>query len=225
MNTYISRTKDAILDYLGKAKQTEIKIAEGRKIYQPDSMDKEEKRLRGELAKARQETEARIDAIYREASASAREWGKLDGSKLTDDARLLQGQGVTPEQFNQLVERYEDNYTMLDALRKYGEARNAEATKEAREAGDRSVVIKTPYNVQNIPGPDSKMQEWDNMRARAAYFLNVADGTGFTADFERTFARGAADKEFEAWGTEPTKPTKQDNAAAGFAAAWGFGPK
>ena len=49
MNVYIQRTKDSILDYLGKAQKTEAKIAEGKKIYQPDSMKQEEKRLRGEL--------------------------------------------------------------------------------------------------------------------------------------------------------------------------------
>lgn len=221
MNLYIGRTKDVILDYLGKAQQTERKIAEGRQIYQPDSMAKEEKRLRGELAKARQETEARIDAIYREASAGAREWGRLDGAKLTDDARLLQGQGVTPEQFADLVRRYKDtNFTMADRLRRYGEAMNAAAAKEAREAGDPLPVPK--YDVTNIPGPDAKMKEWDDMRARAMRFLDVADGSGFASDFERNFARNAADKEFEAWGEEPTKPAKTDDAAAGFTAAWGF---
>ena len=225
MNTYIQKTKDAILDYLGKAQQTEKKIAEGRQIYQPDSMEKEEARLRGELAKAREATEARINEIIREGSRGAQEWGKIDGSKLTADAQLLQGQGVTPEQFTEMVDRYQDNYTMLDQLKKYGEARNAEATKAAREAGERGLVMKTPYNVQNIPGPDARMHEWEQARKRATYFLNVADGTGFNSDFERNFARGAADKEFEAWGADAPTPKKTEGAAAEFAAAWGFGPK
>lgn len=224
MNTYIQRTKDAILDYLGKAQKTEAKIAEGRNIYLPDSMEREEKRLRGELMKARRETEAKIESIYREASAGARDWGKLDGSKLTADASLLQGQGVTPEQFTELVERYSDNYTMLDALKKYGEARNKEAVKEAREAGNTDIILSGPYDLQNIPGPDAKMQEWDDMRKRATYFLNVADGTGFNSDFERGFVQRTADKAFDAWGEDQQKPEQRDSEAIQktFREAWGF---
>ena len=185
-------------------------------------MEKEEARLRGELAKARRETEARIDSLIREGSRGAAEWGKIDGAKLTADAQLLRGQGVTPEQFDDLVNRYQDNYTMLDQLRKYGEARNAEATQAAREAGDRGVILKAPYNVRNIPGPDAQMREWEQTRKRAAYFLNVADGTGFNSDFERNFARGAADKEFAAWGADAPEPATTEGAADAFLAAWGF---
>ena len=71
MKTAIQKSKDAILDYLSKAQKVEKEIAEGRQIYLPDSMEKEEKRLRGELAKARQETEAKIDAIIRDRSRGA----------------------------------------------------------------------------------------------------------------------------------------------------------
>lgn len=227
MSRYIERTKDAILDYLGQAQQIERKIAEGREIYQPDAAASEEKRLRDKLGKSRAAIEAQIDGIISEASAGARDWGKLDGAKLTDDARLLQGDGVTPEQFNQLVERYQDNYTMLDTLRKYGERRNAEAGNEARKAGERGFVMGGPYNVQDIPGPDARLHEFEQARKRAEYFLNVADGTGFASDFERDFARGAADKDFEAWGADAPTPARMPmaDAVAEFTAAWGFEPK
>lgn len=223
MNTYLQRTKDAILDYLGKAQRTEAKINEGRNIYLPESMEREEKRLRGELMKARKETEAKLDSIYQEASAGARSWGTLDGAKLTDDAYLLNGQGVTPEQFTELVERYSDNFTMLDALRKYGEARNKEAVKEAREAGNNDIFVAGPYNVRDIPGPDAKMQEWDDMRKRATYFLNVADGTGFNSDFEKSFSTSTAQKAFDAWGEEqPAQQRTSEDIQETFRKAWGY---
>jgi len=223
MNTYLQRTKDTILDYLGKAQRTAAKIQEGYSIYQKEAMEREEKRLREELAKARKETEAKLDGIYREASSGAREWGKLDGAKLTADAQLLQGQGVTPEQFTELVERYQDNYTMLDALRKFGEARNKATVKEAREAGNNDIFVPAPYDVRNIPGPDAKMQEWDDMRKRANYFLNVADGTGFNSDFEKGFATSTAQKAFDAWGEEqPAQQRTSEDIQATFRKAWGF---
>lgn len=221
MNTYIQQTKDAILEYLGKANAVGTKIAEGRKIYQPDSMQREEDRLRGELMKARKATEEKLDRIYQEATAAGRAWGTLDGSKLTADAQLLQGQGVNPEQFAQLVERYQDNYTMLDALRKYGEAQNKAAEKKAREAGSRDLIMSGPYDLHGIPGPDAKLKEWDDMRQKATRFLNVADGTGFSSDFERSFATSTAQKAFDAWG-EDQQPQQQDSSADAFMNAWGF---
>lgn len=220
MNTYIKQTKDIILDYLGKAQRTEAKIQQGRGIYVPDAMEKEEARLRGELLKERKEAEARINAVYQEASKKAREWGNLDGAKLTADAQLLKGEGVTPEQFTMLVDRYQDNYTMLDQLRKYGEARNAEAVKKNLEAG--RTMTSGPYAVHNIPGPDDKRKEWDAMLKQAEYFLNVADGTGFKSDFERSFAKGAADKQFEAWGNEDATTEAPKDAVQAFKDAWGF---
>ena len=223
MKTAIQKSKDAILDYLGKAQKVEKEIAEGRQIYLPDSMEKEEKRLRGKLAEARRETEAKIDAIIRERGRGAEDWGKLDGAKLTADVQLLQGQGVTPDQWGDLVERYQDNYTMLDQLRKYGEAKNEEAREKGHAKGDHFTVLA--YDVTRIPGPDAKVQEWEQIRRQAAYFLNVADGTGFRSDFEKTFARNTADRAFEAWGADAPTPTKTGDEAARLSAAWGFGPK
>lgn len=202
MNTYISRTKAVITDYLMKARKTAEKIKAGRDIYQPEAMEKEEERLNNELFNARLDAENRIQNIYKEATAGAKEWGQLDGKKLTADAELLKGEGVTPEQFSELVERYQDNYTMLDRLRKYGEARNAEAMKQANEKG--KVALASPYNVRDIPGPDHKFKEWDAMLKQAEHYLNCADGTGFASDFERAFAQEVANSEngFEAWGKE-----------------------
>lgn len=221
MNGYISKTKDVILDYLTKAQHTQQKIEEGKRIYQPDSMEREEKRLRGELMKARKEAEAKIDSIYHEASEEAREWGTLDGKKITLDAEIIKYDGVTPSEFDVLVDRYQDNYTMLNILKKYGDAQNKKAAKEAREKGD---LFVEPYNTRDIPGSDAKMKEWDDMRKRADYFLNVADGTGFSSDFEKGFAKSTADKAFEAWGEDPQPDQKMssEEIEQTFRDAWGY---
>lgn len=202
MNSYINRTKAVIENYLGKAQKINAKIKEGRAVYQPEAMEREEARLREELAKARREAEANIHSIYEEAAAPARAWGKLDGTKITADAELLKGEGVTPEQFDELVERYQDNYTMLDRLRKYGEAQNAKDAERKRAQGDVWGGWGGPYHVSEIPGPDHKIKEYDNMLKRANHFLNCADGTGFSSDFERVFAMNTADRDFEAWGAD-----------------------
>jgi hypothetical protein len=223
MKTAIQKSKDAILEYLEKAQQTEAKINKARETMIPEYAQKDEKYYRDKLAEARRETEAKIDAIIRDRSRGAEDWGKLDGAKLTADVQLLQGQGVTPDQWRDLVERYQDNYTMLDQLRKYGEARNAEASEKGHAEGDH---FKAPaYDVTHIPGPDAKVQEWEQIRRQAAYFLNVADGTGYRSEFEKTFARNTADRAFEAWGADAPTPTKTGDEAARLSAAWGFVPK
>lgn len=196
MNNYIQRMKNAISDYLGAANATDQKIKHGYEIYQPEAAQNEEKRLREELQKKRRTAEALIDAAYNEGSKAAREWGKLDGKKLTEDARLLEGAGVNPQQFSELVERYADNYTMLNRLRAYGEARNAEAQKESK-----GHLMAGPYNVHDIPAADSRLKPWEIAHKQAHNFLNIADGTGMDA-FTYAFSRSTADKEFEAFGSD-----------------------
>lgn len=198
MNSYIQKMKEAITNYLGSVQATQKKIEEGYGLYLPEAAQKEEERLLGEQAKKRKAAEDAIEAAYNEGSKPARNWGRLDGSKITEDARLLDGPGVTPKQFDELVERYSDNYTMLDRLRGYGEARNAEAVK----SGNGSVTFG-PYNVASIPDPNSRVEVWNLARAQAHGFLDIADGTGIYSDpFTRSFARATADKELEAFGAD-----------------------
>lgn len=219
MDEYLQKTKDVILGYLAEAKKTEAKISQGRTIYQADAMEREEQRLRGALAKTRAEAEAKIDAILSPAMNAAREWGKLDGAKLTADAELL-NQGISPEQFSELVERYQDNYTMLDTLRMYGNHMNKVEIMEARKAGNNAPLTGS-YDVHGIPDAGAKLREVNDMRARADYFLNVADGNGMDT-FSLNMARGVADREFEAWGADAPNAQKDPDAAQKFIEAWGY---
>ena len=222
MNNYIPRMKDAILDYLSAAQRVQKTLAAGRAIYNADGIAAEEKRLGAELAKARADAEARIDAVYQEASAEASAWGRLDGSRLTDDVKLLEGQGVTPAQFKELVERYQDNFTMLDQLKKYGERMNETEVKAAREAGKRDEMFVGSYDVHNIPDASVKMGEAAYMRRMAGHFLDVADGRGVD-EFTWNFARSTADSLFKTWGTAPVAPIPEPGASQSFVDAWGWG--
>ena len=112
---------------------------------------------------------------------------------------------------------------MLDQLKKYGEARNAEASEKGHAEGNH--LVTPAYDVTRIPGPDAKAQEWEQIRRQATYFLNVADGTGYRSEFEKAFARNTADRAFEAWGADAPTPTKTGDEAARLSAAWGFVPK
>ena len=136
--------------------------------------------------------------------------------------KLLEGQGVTPAQFKELVERYQDNFTMLDQLKKYGERMNEIEVKAAREAGKRDEMFVGHYDVHNIPDASVKMGEAAHMRRMAGHFLDVADGRGMDS-LTWDFARSTADSLFETWGTDPVAPIPEPGAAQSFIDAWGWG--
>lgn len=224
MDQYIAKMKPEILEYLKAAKATAAKIEEGRKLYQPDAMEREEKRLRDELADMRATTEKKLDAIRDQAYEAAKEWGRLDGSKLTPDIELLKGDGVSPQQFNELVHKYHDNATMLDRLKRYGERMNAEAVRKARADGDADIMTGTEYNVYNIETGETRQAAADSMRKRAGYFLDVADGANMD-NFALSFARSTADALFESWGTDPLESRRDINVHETLTKTWGFDRK
>lgn len=156
MNPYVQRMKTAIAGYGSKAKAAEAEIARAYSLYQEEPARNEEQRIRERLAKERRAAETEIDAACNAALASVKEWGTLDGSRITDDAKLLDV-GVTPQQFDALVDKYQDNYTMLNALHRYADKANADAQRDAHG------WPKTYFETGRIPTPESKTAEWEKV--------------------------------------------------------------
>ncbi len=121
-----------------------------------------------------------------------------------------------------IAERYA-LYTMLDRLKKYGEAENQKAMQKARERGE--IVMSGPYNIRNIPTIEGKKAACDNMIVKAKHFLDIADGgSGSKSAFESDLVRRTADKAFESWGEEEQQPARQDpgETVSKFTKAWGL---
>lgn len=156
MNPYVQRMKTAIVGYSGKAKAAEAEIERAYSLYQREPAEREEQRIRDKLAKERRAAEAEIDAACNAALESVKTWGTLDGKKMTDDVKLLDV-GVTPQQFAALVDKYQDNYTMLNALQRYADKANADAPRDAHG------WPKTHYETGRIPTPESKTAEWEKV--------------------------------------------------------------
>ena len=94
-----------------------------------------------------------MEAGKREAEA----WGRLDGGKITEDAKLLDAGIVTPEQFKELATRYADNGTMTQLLADYAQKKNAESGGFAAAWGYTGKGGKyVHYDTTNLQTVDSK---------------------------------------------------------------------
>ena len=126
MNSYTERMKKAILEYQKTAKAASDKIAEVEQLYKPEEAAKERERILAKLTTEQERVLACITEAASEGQRAAAAWGRLDGSKITPDAELLRAGTVKPAQFAEMVERYQDNGTMMQLLSDYAEKRNAE---------------------------------------------------------------------------------------------------
>ena len=129
MNEHLTTMRKAIQDYQAALDKAREKIAFHEKYYTPEMAAKEINKIRDGMEKDKAQAEAKIRQAQDAGKAKVRAWGKLDGDKITSDAKLLD-YGVTPEQFSELVNRYESNGTMLTLLKNYADKKNSGRGKE-----------------------------------------------------------------------------------------------
>ena len=186
MNQHLQRMKNAIAGYHGKARAAEAEIERAYTLYQREPAEREEQRIRDRLAKERKAAENEINAACNAALEGVKAWGTLDGSRMTDDVKLFDV-GLTPEQFNGLVDKYQDNYTMLNALIRYADNANREAAKDAHG------IPTTRFSTAAIPTPEAKTAQWERIYNGACSMLD-------TLEKGDPFAKSLADAGVEHWG-------------------------
>ena len=204
MNQNAERIKTALKGYKEKREAADARIKQIRELYGEEAAQHEAERQNKTLKAARATVEETIRAAHGEGRRAAEAWGTLDGSKLTDDIKLLDAGLVDREAFNGLKTRYKDNATMLSALRKYGEKKNAEAAKEIREGGDAfTAALSEPFEVRDIPTAADKANRWDKAKASALDMLDAMDGAGKYAnphDWGAAFTKAAMPEMLEGFG-------------------------
>lgn len=176
MNKNAETIKNALKAYKDKRETADARIKNIRDNYGEEAAQREAERQNKALKQARAEAESTIRAAHGEGRRAAESWGKLDGSKLTDDIKLLDAGLVDVAAFKDLKERYKDNSSMLAALKKYADKQNAAAAKEARDKGDLPLV--EPFETRDIPTAEGKAKGWDKARDSALDMLDIMDGTG-----------------------------------------------
>lgn len=175
MNHNIESMKNAMQAYRAKVAEADARVNSTRRDYGDEAAQREAIRQQTALDAARLEAQRAIRAAYEAGTSEVKRWGTLNGDNLTADAKLLDAGLVDASRFEDMKAKYADNYTMLEALRKYGDARNDEHMQKARDAG-RNLEIGGPYNTRDIPTVEGKIATWDKIRDSAMTMLDMIDG-------------------------------------------------
>ena len=173
MSRYSDDMKRALMTYKDTKQKAEARYKEIKDLYGEEAGNREKERQSKQLATARASAEAAIREAYSEGHYLAEQWGKPDGSQLTDDLKLFDAGVVTPEVFDQLKAKYKDNATMSAALKAKGEKLNAEAAQKSKD-----FLSGTPYVVRDIETAQDKLKYWDGLKSKALDTLDMIDGTG-----------------------------------------------
>lgn len=201
MSKYIDDMKSALVTYKTAKQNAENRLKEIRELYGDEAGQREQERQEKQLKSARATAEAAIREAYSEGIYLAEQWAKLDGTRLTDDVKLLDAGLVDVDAFEALKERHRDNATMLLALKKYGERMNAAAAQEAREKSDVMAGMATPYNVRDIVTGAEKVENWNRAKKQAMGVLDMIDGKGAYSDpWAQSLGNALGDQSIEHFG-------------------------
>ena len=171
---HIDRMAGAVKRYYSEAVIAQQKIKRNNEIYMKEFAEPENEKIVAQLRTARKAAEDAITAAQESGRAEALAWGKLDGSKLTKDADLLKFD-ISPEQYDDLVERYKGNGTMSTLLHDYGEKMNAKFREEKGQSGQMPEAV---YHSRNIPTAEKKAEVYDKFANGAYNILNRIDSPG-----------------------------------------------
>lgn len=127
MNRHIESMKNAITNYRKTVRAAAAKIEENTRLYRPEEAEKANTAILGKLKEDRDAVKGIISEAHDAGLKDAEAWGQLDGSKITDDKKLLDAGIINPNQFRDLVQKYQNNSTMLQILAKYAEEHNKES--------------------------------------------------------------------------------------------------
>ena len=167
---HIKRMGEAVRGYYATALQIEERKQKNSEIYREDIARAENAKLEESLQAARWTAETAISEAQEAGRADAEGWGRLSGSEITDDAKLLQME-LSSEQFAELVERYKGNGTMSTMLGQYAERKN-------REAAENGYVGMGPYDISAIPTAERKAEVYDRFAMGARDLISRMDQDG-----------------------------------------------
>lgn len=177
---HIDAMKTALVTYRDKKKEADSYVSYVRGNWGDEAADREQERQNKKIQEARAAADKAIRQAYENGIADVEQWGRLSGSNLTDDVKLLDADLVDETEFEKMKTRYAGNATMLLALKKYGERKNAEAVQERQKTG--AMPKSAGYNVKDIVTLPDKMENFRIAQAQALDMLDALDGTGKYSD-------------------------------------------
>lgn len=199
MSKYTDDMKRALVAYREAKQKADQRLQEVKEYYGDEAAQREQERLEKQLKSARDTAEDAIKEAYSEGHYLAEQWGKPDGSQLTDDLKLFDAGMVTPDVFETLKARYRNNATMSAALKAQGEKLNAAAAQADREKG--GLGFAEPYNVRDITTGADKVNGWDKLKKQALDTLDMIDGKGAYSDpWNKALGNALGDQTIEHFG-------------------------
>lgn len=199
MNSNIESIKSAIYTYKQQREYAREQVKAITETYGQEAGDRERERQEKKLAPSREIAEQAIKTAYSNGVYAVNQWSKLDGAKLTDDAKLLDADLVDKDTFDQMKAKYANNATMLQALRRYGEKKNEADKQERAKTGE--LALAEPYNVSDIPTAENKLNNWEAAQKQAFHMLDVIDKDGQdSGDWGTAFEMAAMPKQLEYFG-------------------------
>lgn len=122
MNKQLEPIHFGFTQYMVAVKQASEKQKNFSTLYSTEEALRRINVLNTELYVAQQKLISTVNAIADQLRRHLKKWGRMDGTQLTDDAKLFQcGVDFTREQLDELTERYRHNFTMLQLIKKYGD--------------------------------------------------------------------------------------------------------
>lgn len=193
--------REALKEY-SKAKELSKKRVDMiREQYGDEAAAREQEVQDKRLADARDTAETIITANHRNAVKHTEEWGRLDGSQLTDDLKLLDAGLVDPGEFERMKNKYSVNSAMLAALKKYGDRENDLARKAAADNGE--LPLAERFNTKDILTASERIANWDKLKTKAMDTLDAIDGTGKYSDaWSQAFGKGLYAETMDTFGDE-----------------------
>lgn len=163
MNEHIEAMRTAITAYYKQAKELHRRNEEDAAKYIPEVVKDLKTENDRQLRSGRDDALVAIDNAQRAALAELEERCKLRGDQLTPDAQLLScGIELTTDELGQLLQRYDDNYTMTRLIRGYidqhGQSLDTwplKSTPEDRAANLARITASAVSLVESIYKPDA----------------------------------------------------------------------
>lgn len=183
MDKIIQKMKTALETYLKAATDTIKTIEKMRKEILPEIVSERSENLYRDLSGIRYKAKEQIRAAGAEGRESVDKWGTLNGSELTDDAKILQaGLVLTQKDFDDLCIRYKNNGSMSRLLAQYAEKQNRSVLPDDPDRLSQAIAdgtaVRSYLMTDNLMTIEKKKDRWNRLESSALTILAAIDGSG-----------------------------------------------
>lgn len=189
MNTYLVEMRNALSSYYTSAQALMAQKEKNSETYQAEVAEEQNRGIDAKLSQLYADTWRKLQDAQAAGIVQAEKWGELDGSKITDDLRLLGGHfELKKPQVEALVAKYRGNGTMMEAIGKY-----------ACEHG---------MGFLNIPTVAGKKEAWAFILDHAKTLLDQATNPPTVGWMVGAAAAGAVKRQIDTFGTSTVPESK-----------------